>query len=120
MNYPEQYGLNKPVAQAQPTQPLDAGPQHGHATVPHVQPYPPAPNQYGQYPVEPYGPPPQAHWGQQPQQFGPVYPYGVQQNVIIQQQVQKRGCNHLLHLVLTILTAGLWLPIWIICAIVQN
>jgi hypothetical protein len=30
------------------------------------------------------------------------------------------GCNHILHLLLTMFTCGIWLPIWIICAIVQQ
>lgn len=36
----------------------------------------------------------------------------VQQTVVV--QADRRRPNHLLHLVLTILTAGLWLPVWII------
>ena len=31
-----------------------------------------------------------------------------------------RGCNHLLHFILTVLTGGLWLPVWIICAILAG
>lgn len=34
-----------------------------------------------------------------------------QQQVVVQ---QKRGVNHGLHLVLTLITFGLWLPIWIL------
>lgn len=30
--------------------------------------------------------------------------------------VQKRGANHTLHIVLTICTFGLWLPIWAIAS----
>jgi hypothetical protein len=30
------------------------------------------------------------------------------------------GCNHLLHLLLTMFTCGMWLPIWLICAICQQ
>ncbi|WP_278266147.1 hypothetical protein [Nocardia sp. AG03] len=31
----------------------------------------------------------------------------------------RRGTNHGLHLVLTLLTCGLWLPVWIILAIFE-
>jgi hypothetical protein len=30
------------------------------------------------------------------------------------------GCNHAVHAVLTLLTCGAWLPIWIICAVVDG
>lgn len=30
--------------------------------------------------------------------------------------VEKRGANHALHLVLSIFTAGIWIPFWIIAA----
>lgn len=30
---------------------------------------------------------------------------------------KKKGCNHMLHLVLTLITAGFWLIIWLLCAI---
>lgn len=30
---------------------------------------------------------------------------------------QRPGASHLLHLVLTVLTVGLWLPVWILCAV---
>lgn len=53
-----------------------------------------------------------------------------QQPIIIAQQiapppsphvvVYNNGTNHGLHLVLTILTCGMWLPIWIIVAIVNG
>lgn len=31
--------------------------------------------------------------------------------------IRSRGTNHLLHLILTLLTGGLWLIVWVICAI---
>jgi hypothetical protein len=34
--------------------------------------------------------------------------------------VYNRGTSHGLHLVLTILTCGAWLPVWIIVAIVNG
>ena len=30
---------------------------------------------------------------------------------------RKKGTNHILHLLLTLLTGGLWLLIWILCGI---
>lgn len=49
------------------------------------------------------------------QQYGQHgYPMMQQQQVVVQ---QKRGVNHGLHFVLTVLTFGLWLPIWLIVAI---
>lgn len=29
----------------------------------------------------------------------------------------KKPCNHVLHLILTLATFGLWSPVWILCAI---
>ena len=66
-----------------------------------------------QFPPGPY--PPHPH-----QQFAQPYVYPPQQ---IQQTVvmhNNRRVNHALHLVLTIFTAGLWLPIWIILAIANS
>jgi len=34
-----------------------------------------------------------------------------------QVMVRRRGTNHILHLLLTIFTAGFWLIIWILCSI---
>jgi len=45
------------------------------------------------------------------QQFAPQAPPVV---------VYNSGTNHGLHLVLTILTCGMWLPIWIILVIVNG
>lgn len=33
--------------------------------------------------------------------------------------IVNQGTNHLLHLVLTLLTCGLWIPVWIIVAIIN-
>lgn len=33
--------------------------------------------------------------------------------------VQKRRVNHGMHFILTLLTGGLWLPIWIIRSLIQ-
>ena len=63
-------------------------PQRRHHNGPPVQYYRPAPSQYPQ----------------------PV----VQQQVVVQ---QKRGVNHAFHLIMTLITFGLWIPVWILCAI---
>ncbi len=54
---------------------------------------------------------------------------GLQQPMIVNQQfapqappvvVYTSGTNHGLHLILTLLTCGLWLPVWIILVIVNG
>lgn len=30
---------------------------------------------------------------------------------------EREGCNHILHLLLTVFTVGLWSPIWLLCGI---
>jgi hypothetical protein len=37
--------------------------------------------------------------------------------VVIQAPPPRAPFNHLLHLVITIFTCGLWLPVWVILAI---
>lgn len=32
------------------------------------------------------------------------------------QQVVKRGANHTLHIIMSIFTCGLWLPVWAVAA----
>ncbi|MDX2358516.1 hypothetical protein [Dietzia sp. PP-33] len=61
-------------------------------------------------------PHPYAH-GPHPQQFG--YPPPMQQTVFVTQNGGKR-VNHALHLILTVLTFGLWLPVWMILAITNS
>lgn len=51
---------------------------------------------------------------QQPQVIYVAPQSYVQSNVV----VQRAGVNHGLHLVLTILTCGMWLPVWILLIIV--
>jgi hypothetical protein len=67
----------------------------------------------GGYPPQGYDPP------QAPQQWGPPggYGYGPPQVVVVQAPPQKAPFNHLLHLVITLFTCGLWLPVWVILAI---
>jgi hypothetical protein len=56
-------------------------------------------------------------------------PQTPQQPIIVAQQIAPQappvvvynsGTNHGLHLVLTLLTCGMWLPVWIIIAIVNG
>lgn len=45
----------------------------------------------------------------------------AQQPIIINNSTpERKKTNHLLHLILTLVTVGLWLPVWIIVAIVNN
>lgn len=59
-------------------------------------------------------------------QPAPTLPYvpgpasSVQQVVNLSSNESHRKCPHLLHFVLTVLTAGLWLPIWIIDALITG
>lgn len=48
----------------------------------------------------------------------PVMP--VQQNVTVSGNENRRRVPHLLHFVLTVLTAGLWAIVWIIDAVVSG
>lgn len=35
----------------------------------------------------------------------------------LEQKLSKAGTNHILHLILSLLTVGLWVPVWILIAI---
>lgn len=89
---------------------------------------------YGAPPAPVHNQPPQQQFIPQhlamPPQFAP-HPYGPhypQPYMYPPQQMQTvfvnnnggRRVNHVLHLVLSIITAGLWLPIWIILAIANS
>lgn len=58
----------------------------------------------------------QSGYSQQPQFNQPGY--GPSHTTVIVNQ--KKGVNHVLHLILTIVTFGLWLPVWIILAIANS
>ncbi|WP_236866474.1 hypothetical protein [Brevibacterium daeguense] len=88
---------------------------------------PPGPPPHGQHPnglqpVHQQGYPQHPH----PQfaQPGP-YPYPPQvvvspaQHVTVQNGY-RRGTSHGLHLIITLLTGGLWLPVWLIVAIANR
>ena len=95
--HPYPYGEN-PYAQS----PYAQGP---YAQNPYRQPtFPP-----GRYP----------HPAQYPQ-YGPPAPIQVTTTVHTPIVVRTSSCPHGLHLVLTVLTCGLWLPIWIIDAILRG
>ncbi|WP_241261776.1 hypothetical protein [Dietzia sp. KRD202] len=92
------YGM-PPAAPYGPTAPYGPGQQFGYADqyIPqhlHVAPH--------QFPQGPY-----------PPQFG----YPPMQQTVYVHGGQVRRVNHALHLILTLLTFGLWLPVWIILAI---
>ena len=92
------YGM-PPAAPYGPTAPYGPGQQFGYADqfIPqhlHVAPH--------QFPQGPY-----------PPQFG----YPPMQQTVYVHGGQVRRDNHALHLILTLLTFGLWLPVWIILAI---
>ncbi|MGN0102363.1 MAG: hypothetical protein ACI39C_15610 [Dietzia sp.] len=89
---------------------------------------------YGMPPAAPYGAPAPYGYGEPlipqhlhvpPQQFRPgpyPPPFGyppVQQTVYVHGAPGRR-VNHPLHLVLTVVTFGLWLPIWIVLAIANS
>ncbi len=42
---------------------------------------------------------------------------GFCKNCKRQVRIQRRGANHILHLLLTIITAGLWIIVWILASI---
>ncbi|WP_394824977.1 hypothetical protein [Pendulispora albinea] len=67
--------------------------------------------QGGHGPGNPYGPPPPQY---PPPQYSPQY---QQPPVVYVQapQVIKAPFNHTPHIVLTFLSCGAWLPIWLIC-----
>jgi hypothetical protein len=48
-----------------------------------------------------------------------AYTQQTVQSVVVHQD-RGKPVNHALHLILSILTAGLWLPVWLIIAIAKN
>ena len=83
-----------------PAPPLQYGPQDQFIPA-HLQ----VPN--------PYAPPMYQQPFMHPQQMPPM-----QQTVYVNGGTKR--VNHVLHLILTLLTAGLWLPIWIILALANS
>lgn len=97
---------------------------------PSQQPVPPATSPTRPHPVSPQSAPltPTYHAAPQPVPNGYGMPPGYPMPIISVTQnngigagpiVVRRGVNHGLHLVLTLVTCGLWLPIWIIVAILD-
>ncbi|WP_108848067.1 hypothetical protein [Dietzia lutea] len=108
----------EPQPYGRPAEPLahEGGFPYG---MPPAAPYgAPSPYGYGDpyIPQHLHVPPPQFQQGPYPQQFG--YP-PMQQTVYVHGAPAKR-VNHALHLILTIVTFGLWLPVWIILAIANS
>jgi hypothetical protein len=83
-----------------------------------VGPYAAGPFAQGSYALgqyQPFMPQPFA-----PQPFAPnQYPYPMQQTVFVTHGGGRR-VNHVLHLILTILTFGLWLPVWAVLAVANS
>lgn len=50
----------------------------------------------------------------------PVPTVVINQAMVPSYIVAQPGTNHAFHLVMTILTAGLWLPIWLIVAVANS
>ncbi|AWH97478.1 hypothetical protein A6048_13700 [Dietzia psychralcaliphila] len=71
-----------------------------------------------QYPPQPFMPQPFMPQPFMPQPFMPQ-PYPMQQTVFVANGGGRR-VNHVLHLILTILTFGLWLPVWAVLAIANS
>lgn len=104
-------GMRRP-AEVIPPMPT-SGPSVGASPTPpqtYYNPPPPRAVPNGAVPVQGGGYQYPTH--PQQQQYGQQgYPMMQQQQVVVQ---QKRGVNHGLHLVLTLITFGLWLPVWIL------
>mgnify|MGYP001080066274 CR=1 FL=1 len=132
--YPAQGRAPSPAPQPYPPGPERPArrPPTGHRPLAHEGglPYgnPPAPAypQPQQFVPQHLAVPHQFGAGPFPQHAGPYpqheYPYmyppqPFQQTVVVH---NSRRVNHALHLVLTLLTAGLWLPVWIILAIANS
>ena len=90
-----------PPAPAAPQQPRQLDPQWGPSSYPEAQPQHPMPQQYAAPP--PYVAPPQ--------------PLVISNQMAAGQGFVVKGPNHVLHLLLTIITFGLWLPVWLIIAL---
>ncbi len=108
---------NPPGAQGQWDQYQNQGypPAPGPMQAP--QGYPP--QQYHQgYPQQGYGPQP---YGYAPPIYAPPPVIVVQQsNMMMAQQTMvnvKAPFNHGIHIVLSLVTCGIWVPVWILCAV---
>ena len=109
----------RPAPQAQP-EPGYAEPGYaepGYAEPGYAQQQP----GYQQFVPQHLAMPQQSAPGPYPQPMpGQAYPYPpqpFQQMVVVN---DRRRVNHPLHLILTLLTAGLWLPVWIILMIANS
>ena len=58
--------------------------------------------------------------GQAPTQPPPGHPQPVQPQHITVNVPERKRVNHVLHLILTILTGGVWAPVWILLALLRS
>lgn len=86
--------------------------QNLYAQQQNQQPYPHA---HQQYPPQNYAH--QQFHGHPQSAYPPPQPFAPIQQVTVN-NVKRADCPHLLHLVLTLITCGAWLPVWIIHAII--
>jgi hypothetical protein len=124
---PGQPGIGEPAPPDIRTQPyMPVEPTQGQPSAPRDVAYPPrpipqqAPQPFPQAPMYPAAPqhmPP----GYPQQASYPVYTMPMQMPIVITQNnsvggtIQvRRGVNHGLHLMLTLLTCGMWAPVWLI------
>ncbi|WP_415842967.1 hypothetical protein [Nocardia ninae] len=87
--------------------PYGAAYPHGHPVPQYQQPYPAGP---GVWPAGGPQPP-------NPGYVSPRQPMVMMQNVTV---TPRRRCNHPLHFALTLISCGLWAPVWLFLAIVQR
>lgn len=59
-------------------------------------------------------------WGQTAPQPAPTLAQAQQQPVYVNTYTQPKRVNHVLHLILSILTVGLWVPVWIIISMAKS
>lgn len=129
---PAPYPTRPDPAEPYPGDPYPADPYATHRFPPQLHPemYPAAPYPGQGHPFPPQmssaGPPLPHHQGMhyQPGIPHPMMPPPMMPPQAIQQTVVVNGggrrVNHVLHLLLTLLTAGLWLPVWIILALANS
>lgn len=80
-------------------------------SITHTEPYPEP--IYGSQP--PYWPPQPGQYA--PPSYSPLAPQGPQANAAVVNNIRIGGArpfNHMLHLVLTICTCGMWAPVWLV------
>ena len=119
------YEAQVPNHPNQPLPPME--PQASHAEAYPPRPIPQqAPPWLQQSMYQPARQPIMPEPGSQPYQQPPIYPTPQPPFVLNQNNsadrtvVIRRGVNHSLHLALTVLTCGMWFPIWLIVWIIDT